>query len=106
VADVHSYARRHTRESEYRKEPRQAPECERKPEPNSQRGEHAADQLDRAMRRNSRAEHARPKCGKAEACNALSLRLRNEEQRKAETRYRPTEMREPDHRTNTAARLA
>ena len=105
MADVHADAHRYTRERQYREEPRHAPERERKSKADPERGEHAAEQLDRAMWRNRCAEHARPECCEAEAGDALASRLRNEQQREAEARDRPAEMREPDHRTNTAARL-
>ena len=105
MADVHADACRYTRERQYREEPWHAPKCERKPKSDPERGEHTAEQLDRALRRNCRAEHAGPKCCEAKTRDALASRLRNEQQREAEARDGTAEMREPDHRTNTAAWL-
>jgi hypothetical protein len=79
MTDVHADACRDTRKGEYREEPRQAPKRKRKPQPNPERGEHSAEKLERAVRRDRRAEHASAERGEAEACNALSTRLRNEQ---------------------------
>ena len=57
------------------------------------------------MRRDCSAEHTRAECGEAKTCSALALRLRNEQQREPETGDRTAELREPDQRTITAARL-
>jgi hypothetical protein len=102
---MHTDPRRYAREREHGEEPGHTPERERESKTDPERGEHATEQLDRAVWRDRRSEHARAECGEAEAGNALAARLRNEQQREAEARNRPTEMRETDQRTNTAPRL-
>ena len=102
---MHADPRRHACKRERRKEPWQSPERECKSKADSERGERTAEQLEWTVRRNGGAEHACAERCEAEAGNALALRLRNEQQRKSEARDRSAEMREPDHRTNTAARL-
>ena len=95
---------RNAREREQREEPGQAAEREREPEADPERGENAAEQLERTVRRNRGAEHAGTERREAEAGEPVALRLRDEQQREAEARDRAAELREPDHRTNTAAR--
>ena len=103
---MHADAHRDAREREHGKQPRQAPEREREPERRSRaRRRQPPSSSSRAVRRDRGAEHARAERGEAEAGDALALRLRDEQQREPETGDRPAEMREADHRTNTAARL-
>ncbi len=102
---MHADPQRHARECQHGKEPRQTPEDEREREPDAECGERAARQLERTVRGKRRADHARTERGKAETGDALSLRLRDEQERQAEAGDRPAEMREADHRTITAARL-
>ena len=105
LADVHADPHRNARECEHRKEPRQTPERHRETKADPERTEETTEQFDRTVRRDRGAEHARAERGEAEAGDSLALRLRNEQQRKTETRDRPAEVREVDHRTITAARL-
>ena len=104
AADVDADAGRHAREGEHREEPRRPQEEPREQAGRGQEQQRAAYDLERPVRRDRRAEQAGAERCETEAGDAVAPRRREEQERQSETRDRPADASEIDHRTITAAR--
>ena len=104
AADVHPDPQRHAREREQRVEPRHCAEEPCEPDAETERGEHSAEHEDRPVRRNRDPEEDGAERGEAETGDAVAAVPPDEQDREADARDRPAELREPAHLTITAAR--